>query len=274
MENAIAGGRPQVTIVNGSRRAVWVALYKRSPLSIGEPPVAWQVVLAPPRGKTSIYTPRDYQVCARYSFEPENPWRPVYQTNALQVSHAPTGAGFVIESVPSQDRRICGAVLARATGGPGWNQIRVVNRFLIAVWSHVRQAGRDIFPPRILQPGAALIEDLSSPFCVAVLPSPRAAGDLLPDFEIAMTETVVNVGDSVRIQGGPFRGFKISRLDPPSPNKGRETPKKQAKKVARSRRGGGASIKARKLPREPWTEGSGPSPKKGKVIHVPDQDSQ
>lgn len=211
MERSDLTGRSQITIVNGTRSAIWVAIYKRSPLRTDEPPIAWQVVSPPPRGKTALFIPRELQVCARYSFEPENPRRPVYQTNVCRVSHAPAGAGFVIESVPSQDRRTWGAVLNRTVENPGWYQIRVVNRFSLGVSIHLRMEERAIFPPRIVPPMAASTEDLDSPFYIAVLPLPRAAGDLLPSSEIALTEIAVKVGESVKVQGGPRKGFKISR---------------------------------------------------------------
>src|SRR6185369_907197 len=104
MGSAALIGRSRITIVNGTRQAVWVALYKRSPLHADGPPVAWQVVSPPPHGRTAVFIPRDYEVCARYSFAPENPGRPIYQTRTVQVPHAPAGAGFVIEGVSSPDR--------------------------------------------------------------------------------------------------------------------------------------------------------------------------
>lgn len=251
MESSVLTGRPRVTIVNGTRSAIWVAIYKRSPLRTDEPPIAWQIVSPPPRGKTALFIPRELQVCARYSFEPENPWRPVHQTNVCRVPHAPAGAGFVIESVPSQDRRTWGAVLNRAAENPGWSQIRVVNRFSIGVSIHLRMEERAIFPPRIVPPMAVLTEDLDSLFYVAVLPLPRAAGDLLPISEIALTEIAVKVGESVRVQGGPRRGFKISRVsagdstrDPEPDIKAIEQPK-PAKKPASRRR---TPRKTRKTP--------------------------
>lgn len=214
MESSSLTGRPQITIVNGTRCAVWVAIYKRSSLSTSEPPIAWQVVSPPPRGNTAVFIPRDYQVCARYSFEPENSRRPVYQTNVLQVPHAPAGAGFVLESVSSPDRRTWGAVLTRTAESPGWYQVRVVNHFSIGISSHIKQEGRDIFPPRTVPPKAAWIEEMDSSFYVAVLPFPRAAGDLLLNSEISLTETVVKAGESVKIQREPLKGFKISRIIP------------------------------------------------------------
>lgn len=233
MASSISAGRPKITIVNGTRLAVWVAIYKRSPLRTNEPPVAWQVVCPPPRGKTTIFIPRDYQVCAHYSFEPENPRRPVHQTNVIQVPHAPAGAGFVIQGVSSQDRRTWGAVLTRGDKSPGWYQVRIVNHFTIGVWGHVRQDGRDIVSPRILPPMSAWTEDLDSPFYIAVLPFPRAAGDLLQDSELALTEIAVKAGESVKIQGGSFKGFKISKI-PEGSSKTNKEPKAQVRPKAKA----------------------------------------
>ncbi|HEX3553784.1 MAG TPA: hypothetical protein VIA62_11210 [Thermoanaerobaculia bacterium] len=150
------------------------------------------------------------------------------QTNVLQVPHAPAGAGFVIEGVSSPDRRAWGAVLTRVAESPGWYRIRVVNHFMIGVWSHVRQGGQDIFRPRLLPPMAALTEDLDSPFYLAVLPLPRVAGDLLQDSEIVMTEIVVKEGETVKIQGGPNKGFKLSKI-PAGSSAPEKKPKAQAK---------------------------------------------
>jgi hypothetical protein len=223
MERSAPAGRPQITVVNGTRCPIWVAIYKRRSLLHGnEPPVAWQVASPPPRGKTSFFVPRDYQVCARYSFEPENSRRPVYQTNSLQVPHLSAGAGFLIESVTSLDRRTWGAVLTRTAESPGWYRIRIANRFSIGVSIHVRMEGREIFAPRIVPPMAALIEDLDSPFYMAVLPLPRADGDRLLDSEVALTEIAVRAGESVKVQGGPRKGFEISRRDEKQPVKERK----------------------------------------------------
>jgi hypothetical protein len=212
MERATPVGRHRITIVNGTRSAIWVAVYKRSPLRTNQPPIAWQVVSPPPRGKTALFVPREVRVFARYSFEPENPRRPVYQTRSLLFPKASAGAGFVIESVSSPDRRTWGAVLNRLAESPGWGQIRVVNRFSIGVSIHVRMDERDIFPPPIVPPMAAWTEDLESPFYVAVLRLPREAGDLLPESEVARTEIAVRGGESVKVQGGPRKGFEISRM--------------------------------------------------------------
>lgn len=249
MTSSVPTGSSRITIVNGTRCAIWVAIYKRSSLREDQPPVAWQVVPPPLRGKTALFVPQEVQVCARYSFEPEKPRRPVHQTRVLQVPHAPAGAGFVIENVSSPDRRACGAVPTRTAESPGWYQIRVVNRFLIGVSVHVRMDGRDLFPPPIVPPMAAWTEGLDSPFYVAVLPLRRAAGDLLPESEIALTETAVRVGESVRVQGGPVKGFKISRISADDSTEKAEIKKrKPAKKTASPRRGRG---KARKAPASP-----------------------
>jgi hypothetical protein len=212
MSNPASAGRSYVTIVNGTPCTVWVAVYKRSPLHASEPAVAWQVVSSPPRGKTAISIPQAYQVCARYSFEPENAKRPVYQTNTLPVPRAPAGVAVAVEGISTSDRRTWGAVLTRTAENLGCYQIRIVNRFAIGVWSHVRQDERDIFPPRILPPMATWTEDLSSTFYLAVLQLPSAVGDLLPESEIARTEIAVEVGEHVKIQGGPRKGFEIIKI--------------------------------------------------------------
>lgn len=224
---------PQITILNGSRHAVWVAIYKRSALRTTEPPVAWEVVVSPPRGKTTVFIPQDYQVLARYSFRPENPRRPVHQTNVLQVPHAPAGAGFLIEGVASPDRRIWGAVLTRVADSPGGYQVRMINRFTVGVWAHVKQGGRDIVSPRILSPLSAWTEDLDSPFYIAVLSLPRSAGDLLLSSEVALTEIAVKVGESVRVQGGPHKGFRISKISAEDSGVDKE-PKAQANPKAKA----------------------------------------
>jgi hypothetical protein len=211
MKRLATGGRSQITIYNGTRCAVSVALFKRSPLHPDAPAIAWQVVSLPPRGRTAVLISRDFQVCARYSFEPENPRRPVYQTHTLQGLHAPAGAAVTIEGISTPDRRTWGAVLARTPEGPGWFRIRITNHFAIGVWAHLWQDEQDIFPPRILPPMATWTEDLSSTFYLAVLPLPHAVGDLLPESEIALTEIAVEVGEHVKIQGGPRKGFEIIR---------------------------------------------------------------
>jgi hypothetical protein len=206
MANPETAGRPQLTIINGTRQAVWVAMYKRSTLRPDQPPVAWQVLSLPPKRRVDVSFPEEYQVCARYSFAPEKPLRPVHQTNVLTVNNVPAGSGFVVDGVSSQDRRSWAAVMNRTAKSPGWYEISIANLFPILVWSHVWQEGRDVFPPRPLPPRSVVVEDLRSPFYLAVLPLPPAVGDLLPNGELAPTEIAVEPGKSVKIQGGLFVG--------------------------------------------------------------------
>jgi hypothetical protein len=64
---------------------------------------------------------------------------------------------------------------------------------------------------------AVWVEDLSSPFYLAVLPLPREAGDLLQESEIALTEIAVEAGEHVDIQGGYRKGFTFSRIPEEDP---------------------------------------------------------
>lgn len=212
MVSQVSGGDGRITILNSTRSSIWVAVYCRSALRNDEAPIAWQVESVPSRATTAISAPRDYQIFARYCFKPEAPRQPVYQTNTRAVLRASAGAGFVIESISTPDRCTWGAVLIPAAQEPEWYRVRIVNRFPLGVWTHVRQGGRDVFSPRVLPPGSSGIEDLDSPLYVVVLALPRAAGDLLLNTEVAATEIVVEAGESVKVQGGPRKGFKISKL--------------------------------------------------------------
>ncbi len=214
MDTTTPAGRAPVTLANGTRRAVCVVVYRRSALRPGEPPVVWLAASVAARGKVSFVLPRELEVFARYSFEPENPRRPVHQTNSLQVRQPQVGAGFEVQGLSSPDRRTWGAVLARSAESPGWFQLRVVNQFQVGVWAHVRQDGRDVFPPRVLPPLSTWLQDLDAPFRVAVLAEPRKPGDLLVSSANATTETAVTAGESLKIQGGPCRGFRVSRVPP------------------------------------------------------------
>jgi hypothetical protein len=214
------GEKSRITILNETRRIVWVAIYRRPPSRPGETAVAWAVAAAPPRGKSVIPVPGNYQIFARYSFEPEDPLKPVYQSRTLSLK-TPAG-GFAVDAI-SLDRRTWGAVLNRLSDGPGWGRIRVVNRFGIGVWSHVQQDGRDIYPPRVLPPDMAWMEDLRSPFYLAVLRGPVQAGDRLLDEEITLSEVELDRGGTAAVRGGPRKGYEILT---PAPQGGKLKPEK------------------------------------------------
>lgn len=214
--------RPRITIINETRRILWVAIYRRSPLRLKEPVVAWAVVSPPPRGRSAVPVPPDYQIFARYSFDPEDPLKPVYQTRTFQLKR-PAG-GFAIDAV-SLDRHTWGAVLNRMPEGPAWGRIRVVNRFGIGVWSHVQQDGRDVYPPRILTPGMAWTEDLSTPYLLAVVSAPVAPGERLPDEEISLSEVEIGRCGTAAVTGGPRKGYKILTPAPGKPKAARASRK-------------------------------------------------
>jgi hypothetical protein len=79
-----------------------------------------------------------------------------------------------------------------------------------------------------------MTEDLDSPFYIAVLPLPHAAGDLLPNAEIALTETMARAGETFRLQGGPCKGFKLLKCLDGSSTADRK-PKAQARPKAQGK---------------------------------------
>jgi hypothetical protein len=179
----------RLAISNESDDLVRIAVYKRSPLRPGEPAIAWTILSLPPRGRTLCPVPRDIQLFARYSFFPERPSSPLHQTGTLRLRQA--DACFALEAV-SADRRTWSAALTRISGpAPGLGRVRIVNRLGLAAWSHIQQAGRDLFAPRILPPSAVRTEDLSSPFRLAVVGPHILEGAVLPDEEIRATEVVI-----------------------------------------------------------------------------------
>jgi hypothetical protein len=197
----------RLAISNESDDLVRIAVYKRSPLRPGEPAIAWTILSLPPRGRTLCPVPRDIQLFARYSFSPERPASPFYQTGTLRLRQA--DACFALEAVTA-DRRTWSAALIRASGHtPGPGRVRIINRFGIGAWSHIQQAGRDLFAPRILPPGAMRTEDLLSPFHLAIVGPHILEGAVLPDEEILATEAVIGASGEATARSCARAGWVI-----------------------------------------------------------------
>lgn len=246
-------------IANETDGIVHVALYKRSPLRPTEPAVAWAIASPPPRGRAIFSIPRDYRVFARYSFSPEDPWQPVYQTNVLPLLR--DSGSFSIQEV-SLGRSAWGAFLARNTRGAGSGEVRIENDFALGVWCHIQLGECDVYPPRLLPPYETLIEALASPFFLAVVSPLVRVGASLAGHEIHATEIELEAGkDGVfTVHGTPCQGHRITRGSPPPvervaqhkeavPAKPKKAPLAPEKKKAQAK--AKAEIKTRQVAEKP-----------------------
>jgi hypothetical protein len=216
----------KLEIANETSGIVHVALYKRSPLRPSEPAVAWAIVSPPPRGRAIFSIPRDYRVFARYSFSPEDPWQPVYQTNALSLRR--NHDSLAIREI-SLGRSAWGAILTRNVRGAGLGELRIENTFSIGVWCHVQLGEHDVHPPRLLPPRGVLIEALASPFFLAVVSPLARVGAPLVEEEIraAEIELAAGEGSAFTVRFTPDRGYRITRGAPPPAERATQ-PKKAA----------------------------------------------
>jgi hypothetical protein len=221
-------------IANETDGVVHVALYKRSPLRPAEPAVAWAIASPPPRGRAIFSIPRDYRVFARYSFSPEDPWQPVYQTNPLSLQR--NHDSLAIREV-SFGRSALGAILARnAKKKAGLGELRIENNFLIGVWCHVQLGEHDVHLPRLLPPRGVLTEALISPFFLAVVNPQARVGAPLSEEEMRTTEIELATGErgvfTVRLN--PRQGYRITQ-GAPLPAEQVTQPKKAAAPVRTKR---------------------------------------
>jgi hypothetical protein len=236
-----------IEIANATGGNVQVALYKRPSRWPVEPAVAWAVVSPPPRGRAILAIPGVYRVFARYSYSPEDPWQPVYQTNALQLRR--NNGSLVIREV-SLGRSAWGAILARDNRVSTLGDLRIQNCFAVAVWCHVQLDTHDIHLPYLLPPRCALTESLASPFFLSVVDPLTRAGAPLGEHEIRAPaiELAAGEGGVFTIAGTATRGYRIHRgaplaeerqpkvqVDAKVDSKRRGTPKKQAKQPSRRR---------------------------------------
>ena len=176
--------------------------------------MAWAIVSPPPRGRAIISVPREYRVFARYSFFPEDPWQPVYQTNILPLHR--NHDSLALREI-SLDRSAWGAILARNARDAGPRELRIENHFSTGVWCHVQLGEHDVHPPRLLPPRGALIETLASPFFLAVVSPLARVGAPLAEHEIRATEIELAAGEGgvFTIHGSPIRGYRITPGAPP-----------------------------------------------------------
>jgi hypothetical protein len=209
-----------IEIANETRGIVHVALYKRSPLRPAEPAVAWSIASPPPRGRAILSIPRDYRAFARYSFSPEKPGQPIYQTNALALRQGHDS--LAIREI-SLGRSARGALLVRNTGEAGWGRLRIENHFAIGVWCHIQLGERDVHLPRLLSPHGVLSEALASPFFLAVVSPLARLGAPLAEHEIHATSIELEMGEdgAFTVHGSPSRGYRLTRGAPPRTERAR-----------------------------------------------------
>ncbi|HEV7504808.1 MAG TPA: hypothetical protein VGS07_07860 [Thermoanaerobaculia bacterium] len=249
-------------IANETSGIVHVALYKRSPLRPAEPAVAWAIVSPPPRGRAIFSIPRDHRVFARYSFSPEDPWQPVYQTHALPLHRNHDSLSIREISLG----RSAGAILARNARKAGFGELWIENDFSTAVWCHIQLGERDVLLPRLLSPRGVLIEALASPFFLAVVSPLTREGVPLAENEIRATADELEAGEGgvFTVRFTPGRGYRITRgapllaeratkpkeaAAPPraKPKKAPPTPEKKPKAQPRPK----ADIKKREAAKKP-----------------------
>ncbi len=154
-------------IANETNGGAHVALYKKSPLRLQEPAVAWAIVSPPPQGSAIFSISRgDYRVFARYSFSPEDPWKPVNQTRTLSLRR--NNDSLSIKEV----RLACSALVATQTRNVrevGVRELRTENNFSIGVVCYIQLANRDAYLPHFISSHGALIESLYSIFFLAAV---------------------------------------------------------------------------------------------------------
>jgi hypothetical protein len=231
-------------IANATDSVVHVALYKRSLLRPAEPAVAWAIVSPPPRGRAIFSIPKGYRVLARYSFSPEDPWQPVYQTNALSLQR--NHDSFVLREI-TLGRSALGAVLARNVKKAGLGELRIENHFMIGAWCHVQLGEHDVHLPRLLPPRGVLTESLISPFFLAVVnPRTRVGAPLLEE-EVRATEIELETvkGGVFTVRFNPRRGYRITQ-GAPIPAELVEKPKKASRAPERKPKAQGSSKAAPK----------------------------
>lgn len=202
-------------IANETDGVVHVALYKKSSLRPAEPAVAWVILSPPPRGRAIFSIPRDYQVFARYSFSPEDPWQPVYQTNALSLQL--NRDSFAIREV-NLGRSALGATLARNVKKAEWGELRIENHFMVGVWCHVQLGKRDVQLPHLLPPRGVMIEALDPSFYLALTSPLIRPGSSLTEEEIRATEVEIESGKggTFTVRETPCQGCRIIRGVPSS----------------------------------------------------------
>jgi hypothetical protein len=200
-------------IANETDGVVHVALYKRSSLRPEEPAVAWAIVSPPPRGRAIFSIPREYRIFARYSFSPEDPWQPVYQTNALSLRQ---NSGSLSIREVSLGRSALGALLARNAQEAEPGELHIENDFALGVWCHIQLGEGDVHLPRLLSPRGVLIEALASPFFLAVVSPLARRGAPLAEHEICATEIELEAGggSAFTIHGTPTQGYRITQGAP------------------------------------------------------------
>jgi hypothetical protein len=202
----------QITIQNDSTDLVRIAIYKKPLLQPILDTIAWQIVAPPPGGQTVVPVPENFEAFAEYSLDLNNPDPTSVAATVYQTNHCPfneTSARFIVSAVRSQDKQASGAVMTQVFTELVLNEVRMENNFGIGVLSHVQKAGQDIYAPQVLWPGAVRMEDIRTPYYLAVVSQFLFQGNRLVDEEIQMTETPVLEDGTATVTGSMWKGYSI-----------------------------------------------------------------
>ncbi len=193
---------------NQTPEVVRLAVFKQPVINPTLATIAWLIAEPPPGGKQTIDIPDDLSVFAQYSNDLSNPSNLVCET--AHIPFAETTASFNISSLMSQDSRASGAVITQTFNNLVMNEVRIYNNYSIGCLVTIAKNGDAIFAPQVIWPGGLLVEDVRSPFYVAVVSQFAYKGKRLVHEEFSQTQIEVLEGDSVTVTGTQWKGYSLA----------------------------------------------------------------
>lgn len=198
----------RITLINKTDETVRLALFMAPVRDPDLATIAWKVVAPPPGGSTTVELPPDFAVQARYSSDPDNPSH--LDTTTAAVSFSETTAAFSVDSVASGDGKAAGAVIHQRFTDLVLNEVRVANQCPIGVEVSILRDGDPIYPPRVVWPGALLMEDVRGSIHVAVVSQFVASGQKMVQEEISLTQTELLPGGTLEVTGSQWTGYTLT----------------------------------------------------------------
>ena len=174
--------------------------------------LAWEIVSLPGSGRnTSINIPTNYDVYIDYSTNPRHRQVPNSGAKTALIPLDQQTTKFIVREEKTNDNNVAIATLNSAFTDIVGNEVHIVNQASFLVWGHILLNGQDVYPPQVIEPEKTLMEDVRSPFYLAVIDKSVEKGTVMKVEKLSSPAIEVLAGDSITITGSKQEGFNLSK---------------------------------------------------------------
>lgn len=197
-----------ITLINGTRETVRLAVFQAPVHNPTAAAIAWQVVAPPPGRHQIVEIPSALRVLVRYSSDPDRPDRLDSEATASFVE---TTASFTIDGNAPYDGHGGGAVIKQTFTDLVLNEVRILNSFRTGVEVSILRGDNILYEPQVIWPGGVRLEDARARLHVALVSPFTETGQRLVPEEIHLTQIEVREGSRLIVTGSPWTGYSFAR---------------------------------------------------------------